>query len=76
MNLVKTCPFSRAGLIKRKQFIMESYTSTHNLLASLDYVFWNCLLEQLKREYVFGGEFLKDIFEYSREAIALELKQG
>ena len=43
------------------------------MAGTLEYVFWSTLPEQLRAGEVFGGECLKQIFEYSREAIVREL---
>ena len=57
------------------QNFYESYTRTHDLAATLDYVFWCVLPEKLKGEDVtdlVGNGYLLQIFEYTREAIAQE----
>ncbi|MBQ6664092.1 MAG: hypothetical protein IJM68_00750 [Synergistaceae bacterium] len=50
----------------------ESYTRTKDMGGTLEYVFWSTLPERLRLGDVFGGEYLKQIFEYSREAIVRE----
>ena len=55
----------------------ESYIQTHDLATTLDYVFWSVLPENLKGEGfadLTGNGYLKQIFDYAREAIAQEYK--
>ena len=55
----------------------ESYIQTHDLATTLDYVFWSVLPEKLKAEGfadLTGNGCLKQIFDYTREAIAQEYK--
>ena len=55
----------------------ENYIRTHDLATTLDYVFWSVLPENLKGEGfadLTGNGYLKQIFDYAREAIAQEYK--
>lgn len=55
----------------------ESYIQTHDLATTLDYVFWSVLPEKLKGEgfaNLTDNGCLKQIFDYTREAIAQEYK--
>ena len=51
----------------------ESYTRTHDLAGTLDYVFWSVLPEKLKGESfadLVGNGCLMQIFNYTRNAVA------
>ncbi|MBQ4402031.1 MAG: hypothetical protein II832_07690 [Synergistaceae bacterium] len=50
----------------------ESYTRTHDIAGTLEYVFWNSLPEGVARPEPIGGEQLKEIFEFCRVAVARE----
>ena len=55
----------------------ESYTRTHDLAGTLDYVFWSVLPERIKGENIAdlaGNGYLIQIFEYTREAVKREYK--
>lgn len=55
----------------------ESYTRTKDLASTLDYVFWSVLPEKIKGEGfadLTGNGHLKDIFNYTREAVVQEYK--
>ena len=53
----------------------ESYTRTKDMAGTLEYVFWSTLPEQLRLGEIFGGEYLKQIFEYSHKAIIKSISE-
>ena len=46
-----------------------------DMAGTLEYVFWSTLPERLRAGEVFGGECLKQIFEYSREVIIKSISE-
>lgn len=62
---------------KLSEKIHENYIRTHDLAGTLDYTFWSVLPEKLKAEGfadLTGNGYLKQIFDYTREAIAQKYK--
>lgn len=54
----------------------ESYTRTHDMAGTLEYVFWSTLPEQLRQGDVFGGTHLRQIFMYTQKAVMQEVRKS